>query len=332
MKTNKFKRILNTVAAVVLMSTISACGGGGGGGGGDSTKPNGNTGGGTTAATLKISSQPTLTQLIENETVTLSFSLTGIEGTLTPTVDYSALPDGSKATAAVNGSAVTVTVEVTDAEYHDKNIELNVSIEDVRTASNQTVEWSKSVKLVNTSGDALYDRYVAMNGAAQEYSNLAQERRLIERLAKLAHLVNAEGTISDQATLLGRINLAINNQAYEATLTSAIDAVNVYTDNYESGDYGETRLQDALGLLDEAVGNYSNAAYIVIQDAIDDTAGEVANYDYQKAYLSASGASYSSFVGNDSIGSFEGGVWTFNDAHTYLEAIAYPELETCNAE
>jgi len=317
--------VVKSLFILVSLLTLAACGGGGG-------SSNSNEGKTPAPATLTLVSTPASAMLTEHETVALTFTLQGIEGTLSASVEYDYLPENSSIETTINDSTITVNIDVGNELMHNSVSNFTVTIEDERTSANQTVSWSEQIIIENTSGDGTYTRYIDQKGAAEAYALLLPEQKFIGRLVKLSALTNPDSNDSSRNSLFSRINAVSNNTERADELTVALEALDNFTAKYIAGEVDENEMINIQGPLDIALTNYSYDAHIVIQDAIKATEEEVAGYDYQGAVYSDISQTFSSFIGNTSLGAYEDGNWLFKDEYAFLEPVAYPELETCNAE
>ncbi len=314
---------------LTLSLILSACGGGGG-----SSTPSKNTDAGTvvTPATLTLESSQMPEFLVENDSGEFTFTLQGIEGTLSPTVEYDYLPEGSSVEASVNGSEVVITLFLADEKMSNSFSNIIVSIEDQRTTANQMVAWEGTLLIKNISGDAEYERLTSIERAAQNYVQLSEERLLVERLGKLATIVSPSFMHVHQSELVQRIDEIVSDEEYQLLFGDAMKLLKSLTSQYINGEVEETELNQIFPLLDAAIDLYGSAAYAVIQDVIKASAGEVDEYEYQGAILNSIASKYSSFIGNSSLGEYVNDNWVFNSRHIYLEPIANPELTNCSAE
>jgi hypothetical protein len=309
---------------------LTACGGGG-----DDSKSSvgsNNSGDNTQfSATLELLSSQIPEQLIESETVEFSFTLKGVEGILNPTIEYDYLPENSLIETSISGAEVILTVILSNEVMHNKVSNIKVSIEDQRSTSNQVVSWEGVLPVVNSSGNKEYDRWLLVRDAAQTYALLSEERELIRRLTYLAQLIKAPVSVNEQSQFIERINLITSNEILVKSLDDAINLSYIITQQYINGEIDETRLGEISSLFEPVISEYSYAAYLVIQDVINITDKMVGNYEFQVANLNNSNK-YSSFIGNKSLGAYEEEKWIFHNEYAYLESIANPQLDNCDAE
>jgi hypothetical protein len=323
--------ILKSSILLITLLTLSACGGGG-----DSSRPSndsGNSGKNTPLpATLQITSEQIPSSFQELESEELTFNLQGVEGTLEVAVEYDYLPQASSIETLISDSVVTLKVSIATEEMHNRISNVKVTIEDQRSTTNQSVIWEGAIPIVNVSGDAEYERLNAVGQAAQAYADLSEERKLVDRLTQLAQLVDAPIHGNQQIELINRIKQVTSNDEYSALLGEANSMLNKYSQQYLNGEMSETKLSEVTQSFEIAVEEYSHAAHLVIQEAIAATNGEVTQYEYQGTHLTRNNLKFSSFIGNQSLGEYQDNKWVFNSEYIFLEPIATPELEICNAE
>lgn len=317
--------VVKSLSILIPIILLSACGGGS-----SSESKSGSSGANKTPATLTISSNSIPSNLLELETSTMTFNLSGIEGSLDVSVEHDGLPDGSNIDSKVDGSIVTVNIQVADMLKHNAIANFTVTIEDQRASSNQTVNWQGSIEAVNISGNKAYDHFLAQREAALTYVKLEQEQRLLERISKLAAFVNNNTPHNLSSLLLEQLTEQANNEEYTRKLDDALENLDKLTSNYLSGEIDETQMTLIQEPLDNALFNYARAAYEVIQQATNYSEGTVPSYDFSGAVYSSLNDSYSSFLGSPSLGGYVDGHWVFFDEYAYIEPIINPALEICN--
>jgi len=157
---------------------------------------------------------------------------------------------------------------------------------------------------------------------------LSEQALLVERLEELAVFFNDSYTVQSPS-LLAQLSSEAGFESARELEGWHRDSAYVVED-YQSGATKEVSLSSYFDNAIPLIEAHLNSTAVVLQQAITAASPVTGNIELTDVYVSESGATVSQLVGNPALGEFQEGTWVFKPAFEFLEAIAFPESQTCS--
>lgn len=274
----------------------------------------------------KIETSTTASSIAENSELEIPLSYLGSRGAVTTNVTMNGSGRNTVShSVSTTSSGVLLTLTADEFSYNNHSVTVEVQVTDSEGKS-QSIAFELTTE--NTSGSASLQRLQSLMSSAQGVMELSEQALLVERLEELAVFFNDSYTVQSPSLL--------DQLSSEAGFESARDLEDwqnysaLLVEDYLSGSTMEVNLSayfdDAIPLIEA----HLNSTTVVLQQAITAASPVIGNIELTDVYVSESGATVSQLVGNPALGEFQEGTWVFKPAFEFLEAIAFPESQTCS--
>ncbi|MCK7460197.1 hypothetical protein [Idiomarina aminovorans] len=275
----------------------------------------------------KIETSTTASSITENSELEIPLSYLGSRGTVTTDITLSSQGRdviGHSVSKTSSGVLLTLTADEFKYNNHAMTIEVQATDGDGKSQS-ITLELTTD----NTSGSLSLNRLHSLMSSISGVIDLSEQKLLVERLEELAVFFNESHTVKSPSLLRQVSTEAGFESARELEVWHKYSVYAV--EDYEALSAGEDHLVNQFNEAVPLIEAHMNSTASVLQEAITAASPVTGNIELTEVYVSESGR-VSQLIGNTSLGQFKDGTWVFDPAFEFLEAIAFPESQTCSSD
>ncbi|ATZ73289.1 hypothetical protein CWC33_06075 [Idiomarina sp. X4] len=274
----------------------------------------------------KIETSTTASSIAENSELEIPLSYLGSRGTVTTNVTMNSAGQNTVShSVSTTSSGVLLTFTADEFSYNNHPVTVEVQATDSEGKS-QSIAFELTTE--NTSGSASLQRLQSLMSSAQGVMELSEQALLVERLEELAVFFNDSYTVQSPS-LLSQLSTEVSFEDARA-LEDWLNDSNYLVHEYNTGAAMEANFPVFFDNAIPLIENYLGSISTVLQASIEAAAPITGNIELTDVYVSESGATVSQLVGNPALGEFQEETWVFKPAFEFLEAIAFPESQTCS--
>jgi hypothetical protein len=267
-------------------------------------------------------------ELVEHTSIDLGFIFDGASGDVQVSIASTTKEAEITTDAQLTNTGGTLSISAGELEYSNSALQLELTFTD--SAGEQQI-WVQDIALLNMSGEATLNAFNQVISATPAFINLKTERELVSRLSSLATMLNPSYTESEDA-LLTQFTQAIKNNGLINDITLWLSQRQDYEIRYQNGAITESDIAADHQALLTLLQQHSSAIDGVMLDAVDATGGNVPNIRFDGVYLDQASGRLSRFIGNPTLGHFQDQLWQFKADYQFLNAIVFPESQSCHPE
>lgn len=273
----------------------------------------------------KIETSATVSAISENSELEIPLSYLGSKGNVTTDVTLDSRESNVIShSVSETSSGVLLTLTADEFRYNNHDVTIEVKATDSEGKS-QSVTLEMTTE--NTSGSLSLNRLQSLMSSIPGVVDLTEQKLLVERLEELAVFFNESYVVKSPSLLKKLSTEAGFESARELELWQRYStyAVEDYEALSADEEYLVTQFNQAVPLIEAHI----NSTASVLQEAVTAASPVTGNIELTGVYVSEAGR-VSQLVGNTALGEFQDGTWIFDPSFEFLEAIAFPESQTCS--